>query len=104
MSEHAVVELRGPAGTHGELILSGICTPRHIKSGPVYLRVSVDGIALPPGRIDATNLDFRLSYPLPPAVIGKSLMMIEVSMDHPVILAGDGRQLGAAFGSFEVTP
>jgi hypothetical protein len=104
MSGHASVELRGPKGRMGELVLSGFCTPEHVRSGPLRLMVAVNGIALPSGTITASNLHFRLRVALPAAVSFQPLMRVELKVDRPLVLPGDGRELGAAFGTFKVVP
>jgi hypothetical protein len=101
MSERASVQLRGPAKAPGTLIVRGWCTPRQV---PLQLTVSVDGAALPPASVDAGNLQFELRFPLPVQSTGKRLMNIEVRTDRTLLLPGDGRALGPAFGTFQVVP
>jgi hypothetical protein len=42
--------------------------------------------------------------PLPDAVVGKPLMKVEISIDRPLLMRNDGRELGAAFGTFVINP
>jgi hypothetical protein len=104
MSKEAVVELRGPEAKSGELVLRGFVAPEHVSAGPVLLSVSVDGNALTPAKIDSHNLTFDLRLPLPAAVLGKPLVRVELAVDRPLVIPGDGRELGPAFGTFEVRP
>jgi hypothetical protein len=104
MSAAATVELRGPEKRPGELVLRGFCAPAHLRDGPVHLSVSVDGIALPPARIDQQNLHFELHLPLPASVTAKPLMKVDMAIDRPLFVPSDGRHFGAAFGTFEVRP
>lgn len=104
MSKRAAVELRGPLKAPGELVLRGFVTPGHLQSGPLRLTVTADGTRLPASVIDERNQQFELRLPLPQDVTGKPLMKVEVEVDRPLFIPSDGRNLGAAFGTFQVVP
>lgn len=104
MSQHATVELRGPLKSPGELVVRGWLTPQHVQAGPVQLAIAADGTALPPVSIGAQNLHFEVRRPLPANLEGKKRIMVELTVDRPLLLPTDGRQLGAAFGTFQVKP
>jgi hypothetical protein len=104
MSQRAVVELRGPTRSPGELAIRGWCAPQHVEAGPVQLTVGVDGTPIRTTRIDAGNLQFDLRLPLPEHVTGKPLMRVELKVDRPLFIPSDGRHLGPGFGTFAVSP
>jgi hypothetical protein len=62
------------------------------------LSVSVNGLPLPPARIAA--LSFELAFPLPQELVGKESIDVSLAVDRTV--RPDGRELGLAFGVFEV--
>lgn len=102
MPKHASVRIGGPTAPGQKLYLHGYCAPEQLREGPVLVTVSVDGSALPSTSIPAGDNTFDLSFPLPAATLGKPEMKVEVEVSRTFRPPSDARDLGLAFGAFEV--
>lgn len=90
MGKRATVRLGGGKLLH----LSGMCVE------PVDVTVAVDGVNLPPRRVEKG--DFALDYKLPPAAAGSESIEVAIEVSRTIRPSADGRDLGLAFGTFEV--
>jgi hypothetical protein len=84
------------------LHLSGGCPEEQLRAGPLNVKVSVDGVELPPAKIHSGENAFDLAFPLPPQVVGRPEMLVAVEVDRTIRPASDPRDLGLSFGVFEV--
>jgi len=64
--------------------------------------VSVDGVALPAASIKPGESTFELAFPLPDSLVGKTELSVTVEVARTFRPASDPRELGLAFGVFEV--
>ncbi len=104
MGKAASVTLRGPSGLPGMLTLRGHCPELQIASGPLLLKLRVDGHPFPARSIDASNLTFQFTYPLPDSLAHAEKILIELEVSRTVRLKPDTREVGLVFGEFEVRP
>ena len=102
MPRRATLRIGAPAAPGMKLYLRGACPEELLKAGALPVRVTVDGIALPPAEIRPGETAFELAYPLPAAVTAKSEMRIMVDVARSFAPAADPRDLALAFGTFEV--
>ena len=88
-------------GTRGQqLHITGYCPGLALKRGPVHMTVSVDGAAFPAVTINKPDAQFEFEFPVRPA--GRDQMEVTVEFDRTFSAPPDQRQLGMAFGVFEI--
>ncbi|HKA01038.1 MAG TPA: hypothetical protein VKE70_31210, partial [Candidatus Solibacter sp.] len=102
MPQRATLRIGAPDTPGRKLYLRGQCPDEQLKAGPLDVTVSVDGVALPPAAIRRGENAFELSFALPAAVVGKAEMQVTVEVSRVFRPASDPRDLGLAFGVFEV--
>ena len=96
MPKRATLRMGGPAHAGESLYMHG----RFPEGRELMVTVSVDGSALP--AVTAHSQDFDLAFPLPASVVGKAEIHIAVEVSRTIRVAGDNRDLGATFGTFEI--
>jgi hypothetical protein len=101
MPQRASLRMTGPAGAGEKLYLRGYYPADQLRGGPVTVTVTVDGSTLAPMAIPAGG-SFELAFPLPAAVVGKPAMAVVVDVSRTFRAGADIRDLGLAFGEFEV--
>lgn len=97
----ATVWLGGPRSSRDRLLLHGYCPAEQLKSGPLHLTVSVDGIPLEKTQIDDPETEFRRLFDMPASLIGKQAVEVAISVDK-VIHEPGGRKLGLDFGTIAI--
>ena len=102
MPRRATLRIGAPTAPGMKLYLRGACPKELLKAGALPVRVTVDGIALPPAEIRPGETSFELTFALPAAVAGKIEMRITVEAARSFAPASDPRDLSLAFGTFEV--
>jgi hypothetical protein len=80
----------------------GSCPEEQLRAGPLTVKVAVDGVELPPAVIRPGESAFDLAFPLPPRAAGRPEMLVAVEVNRTIRPASDPRDLGLAFGVFEV--
>jgi hypothetical protein len=73
-----------------------------LAHGPLEMTVEIDGARLPPVKFTKAGTETTFAFPLPPASVGKRDLDITVEVSRTVHVGGDQRDLGLAFGSFEI--
>jgi hypothetical protein len=71
-----------------------------LREGPLTVTVGVEGSTLPPGTV--REGEFQLGFKLPDGVVGQREVHVTVEVSRTARPSGDTRELGLAFGSFEV--
>jgi hypothetical protein len=99
MPRQATVRVGGPGRT---LRLTGFCPQEQVRSGPVHLRVRVDGHAFAPVALRRGNAPFELDFPLPDTLAQAGELRIVLEVDRTFARPEDGRPLGLVFGSIGV--
>lgn len=99
MPRTASVRLEGlPSGCH-QLYIYGYCAPTQLSRGPFRMTVRVNGQPFPPSIIGKAGT-FEFEFPLSPSV--QPPYRIGLELDHTVTTPPDARELGLAFGRFEI--
>ncbi len=102
MPKRATVLLHGPLNAAAKLYLTGFCPAAALKSGPLKMQVSVDGVPLGGVWIRQPEAQFFFTFDLPPQLTGRSAVEVAVELDRTFFLPPDNRELGIAFGVFEI--
>jgi hypothetical protein len=102
MPRRATLRLGGPTAPGQQLYLRGVCSPEQLRAGPILLTVTVDGSTPVTAGIHPRSDIFDASFPLPDSVVGKSEMEVVVEVNRTFRKPPDHRDLGLAFGVFEV--
>jgi hypothetical protein len=91
-----------PPGGGLKLYLRGQCPAEQLRGGPLSVAVTIDGVALPAAFIRPGENTFELAFALPAAVVGRPEVQVGVEVSRTFVPPGDLRELGLAFGVFEV--
>lgn len=102
MGKRASVKLRGPDSPGERLRISGFCPAAVVRSGPLAMRLTIDGQPLTTIVLDQPDAPIDLELPLPAKLLGKPRLEIVIDLDRTVSVPGDTRALGLPFGSFEI--
>jgi hypothetical protein len=102
MRRSASVRMPGPRSTGQRLYVTAICPAAQIKNGPLEMTVTVDGVPLATARFTKGNAESTFDFPLPQGTVGKSEIDLTVEVSRTVRVGADTRDLGLAFGRFEI--
>ena len=102
MPRTADVRMPGPRAAGQKLYLTAICDPLQVAKGPLEVTVTVDGARLPPAQLTKGNVATTLVFELPAETVGKGEIKITVEVSRTVRVGVDPRDLGLAFGQFEI--
>jgi hypothetical protein len=101
MPRRATLRIGAPRSASEKLYLTGF-PPPHPSQAMVFLRVTVNGVALPEVQLDLTGTTFNATLPLPDQVVGKPEVQILLETGHTFHTQADTRELGLNFGTFEI--
>jgi hypothetical protein len=101
MPRRASLRMAGPAAAGQSLYLRGYYPAEQFAKGPVTVTAGVDGSTLGSQAIRAAG-DFELAFPLPASAVGQGVMQIVVEVSRTFRAGSDIRDLGLAFGDFEI--
>jgi len=101
MPQRASLRMAGPTAAGQKLYLRGYYPAEQLRAGPVNVSVTVNGSALAPAAVSSGGT-FELAFPLPSALVGQSVIEITVAAGRTFRAGADVRDLGLAFGEFEV--
>lgn len=102
MPRTAGVRMPGPRSASQKLYVTGICPAAQLKAGPLEMTLTVDGLRLAPVEFTKGNVETTFAFALPAETTGKSEIDITVEVSRTVHVGADRRNLGVAFGRFEV--
>jgi hypothetical protein len=103
MGKRASLRIGAPAREGAKLVLNAGCAPAQVQQGPLRIGVSVEGLPLPAASVASCGGEnFELAFDLPPGLTQKSWLEVVVEVDRTYHAPGDERELGLAFGKFEV--
>ena len=100
MPRRASLRMAGPIAAGEKLYLRGYYPEDQMGNGPVGVKVTVNGSTLAPMTIAAGG-NFELAFSLPEAVVGQAMQVV-VEVNRTFRAGSDIRDLGLAFGEFEV--
>jgi hypothetical protein len=101
MPQRASLKMAAPAAAGRKLYLRGYYPAEQLRNGPVNVTVSVNGSTLAPAPIPGGG-NFELAFALPAEVVGQPSMAVVVEVSRTFRAGADVRDLGLAFGEFEV--
>jgi hypothetical protein len=101
MPKSATVTLRGPRGPGEKLYLSGFCPDSCFKPGPLEVQVSIDGAKLNRAPIRQPG-QFSFTFDLPGNLVGRPSVEVALELSRTFHVSSDSRDLGLAFGVFEI--
>jgi hypothetical protein len=102
MPKQATVRLGGPKSSGQRLYISGYCPAGQLEKGALPLMVEIDGKALAMVRIEPGTERFDFDFALPAELVGKDAVEVTVEVGRTFIPPGEDRELGLAFGVFEI--
>ena len=102
MPRTASVRMQGPRTAGQKLYLTAICPARQLERGPLEMTVTVDGTRLAPVQFTKGNVETTFAFGLPGEAVGKSDIEIKVEVSRTLRAGADMRELGLAFGRFEI--
>ena len=102
MPRRATLRMPGPRSPDRRLYLTAICPAAQVRNGPLEMTVTVDGTRLPPVQFTKGDAQATFAFALPPETVGKSEIGITVEVNRTVRVGTDQRDLGLAFGRFEI--
>ena len=102
MPRTASVRMPGPRTAGQKLYLTAICQPAQVAKGPLGVTVVVDGARLAPVQFTKGGVETTFAFVLPAEAVGKSDIEINVEVARTVRAGADTRDLGLAFGRFEI--
>ena len=103
MPRQASLRMGAPAAPGQKLYLRGNCPDEQLRAGPLPVTVTVDA-SVTEAVIRPGESAFDLAIPLPASVVGKAEMKVTVAVARVLHPESDPRDLGLAFGVFEVRP
>ena len=92
----------GPRRPDQRLYVTAICPAAQVRNGPLEMTVTVDGTRLPPVQFTKGDAQATFEFALPPETVGKGEIGIAVEVNRTVRVGTDQRDLGLAFGRFEI--
>jgi hypothetical protein len=98
----ASVRMPGPRTAGQKLYVTAICPAAQVRNGPLEMTVTVDGVRLARAQFTKGNAESTFDFALPPETAGKSEIDITVEVSRTVRAGADRRDLGLAFGRFEI--
>ena len=101
MPKTATVTIARPATLGQVLKIKGYCPAAVLAIGLVEVSFRADGILIGTASLQRPET-FELQFPLPAALIGKSMMEIEIQVSRTTQVASDPRAFGLTFGTFTV--
>lgn len=101
MPKTATVTLRGPRSPAEKLYISGFCPEACLKTGPIDMNVRAAGEKLNPVRVSKPG-QFSFTFNLPASLTGRPSMEIALDLNRTFTAPPDPRELGLAFGTFEI--
>jgi hypothetical protein len=102
MGRVASVRMPGPRTAGRRLYLTAICPAAQVQNGPLETTLTVDGVRLAPTQFTKGDAWSTVDFALPPQAAGKSEIDITVEVSRTVRIGADRRDLGLAFGQFEI--
>jgi len=102
MSQEAEVRLGAPKNAGEMLHLTGQAPEELLRTGPIQLKVSADGVLLSTFTLQAADMQFDLTAAMPAGRADKAETVITLSADRMFVPPDDGRKLSLAFGKLRI--
>lgn len=102
MPRRATVRIGGPRNARERLYLIGFIPAAELDKGPVRLSVRAEAFALGSRPVEKGMERIEVDFELPAALVGKDTIELTIEVDRTFVPPADGRELGVAFGVFEI--
>lgn len=102
MPRRATLLIGGPTASGQELVLRGECPAELLRTGPLPVSVTMDGIPLPLAAIAPGQTAFELFYALPESATGRREIHLAIEAGRTFVPPADPRELALAFGIIEI--
>jgi hypothetical protein len=102
MPKTATVKIHGPTKSGQILEAGGYCPAAVVAQGPLEVSFRADGIPLGTSTLTQPNQLFTLKFPWPPQLLGRSMVEVEIEVNHTLEPAGETRPLGLVFTTFTI--
>jgi hypothetical protein len=103
MPRRATVRLAGPISIKDRMRLVGYCPALQLRGGPLHLFLTVDGIPLEGTQINDPDAVFDRLFVLPPSLIGRKTIHVEISVDRATP-GPNGGELGVVVDTISIQP
>jgi hypothetical protein len=102
MPRSASVRMPGPRNAAQKLYVTALCSPTAFEKGPLQMTVIMDGVRSAPVEYTKQKPEGTFAFALPPEAVGKRDIEVVVEVDRTTHVGADERDLGLAFGRFEI--
>jgi hypothetical protein len=102
MPKTATVRIRGPSREGQVLEAAGYCPAVLVKQGPLSVSFRIDGIAIGSEVVKQPDQAFNLRFALPPQLVGRPEVELQIEVSRTTQIANDERPLGLAFTTFTI--
>jgi hypothetical protein len=102
MPARATVRIAAPQTPKQRLVITGYCPQEQTSSGPLQLQISINGNEVSGEVFSKPEMPFVRSISVPPSLIGNAEMEVELAVSRTFQGPERGRNLGLAFGIFEI--
>ena len=102
MPKRATLRIGGPASAAEKLYVTGFCPRMQFEKGPLQMVIAIDGRTLPAVSLDKGSDAFNLVFNPPAETVGRPVLNVSIEVGRTVSPGGESRQLGLAFGVFEI--
>jgi hypothetical protein len=101
MPKRATLRIGAPRSPSDKLYVTGFRSETQVQAGPVPVRITVAGTALPEFILNGAT-QFNAILALPPTVVGTKWLELTVESSRTFKAGRDGRELSLSFGTFEI--
>ncbi|HTS48398.1 MAG TPA: hypothetical protein VMH05_10670 [Bryobacteraceae bacterium] len=102
MPQKATLKIAGPQKDGQLLEVTGYCPAPLLASGPLEVTFLGDGVKIASAKLTDPDKQFDLQFPIPPQLVGRQQLEIEIEVNRTAHIPGDPRQLGLIFGTFRI--
>ena len=101
MPRTASLRMPAPRVAGQKLYVTAVCPAAQLEKGPLEMTLTVGGIRLPAVRFTQADVETTFAFALPPG-LGSADLDVTVEVNRTVRVGADRRDLGLAFGRFEI--
>ena len=101
MPRTASLRMAAPRAPGQKLYVTAVCPAAQLEKGPLEMTLTVGGIRLPAVRFTKADVEATFAFALP-AGLGSADIDVTVEVNRTVRVGADRRDLGLAFGRFEI--
>ena len=96
------VRLGGPRAPGETLYVKGFCPLAQVSTGPLGVTLGIEGGPWQTFQLTRGDAEFSLELGLTPQLVGKKWVAVYVEVERVFTAPPDRRELGLAFGTFEI--